>query len=112
MSSRIEAVFCHWNAANQMFLNDPFEHCWRATVVPDAFWIDHRHWPSEANPQATNLAPQDARSPTQSKFAEPPFEKLPRSNTSRAVAAFGLVRIGAQEDVMARGKAAQLVQRS
>lgn len=94
-----------------MFLDDPLQHLWGAAVVPYTFGIDDRDRSCAADAQAADLAPQDPRLAAQSQLSQPPFEEIPRGDPGRAVAAFGLFRIGAKEDVVAGGKASQLAQR-
>ena len=94
-----------------MFLDDPFQHLRGAAVVPHTFGIDDCDRPCGADAQAADLAPQDPRMAAQSQLSQPPFEEIPSGDPGRAVAAFWLFRIGAEEDVVAGGKAAQLAQR-
>jgi len=63
--------FGHKVAADQVLLNDLFQHRRVAAAVPRAFGIDDRDWPALADAQAVGLGPQHAAVVAQAQLLEP-----------------------------------------
>lgn len=85
--------------ADEMFLNDPFEHLWRAGVVPDPLRINDRDWSAGADLQAIRLRAEDAAVACELQFFQSPLEVVPRGEARLLVDAFWLRLIGAEEQV-------------
>src|SRR5438876_681797 len=89
-------------AANEVFVNNPFERGRIAGAVPRAFGIDHGNGTTFANAKAVRLRAQNAALLRQSQLFQPAFEKVPRGQAAFFLAAFRVGLIAAQEDVPAR----------
>ena len=74
----MQAVVLDGNAANQMFLDDPFEHLLGARMVPDALGPDDRDRTVGADLQAVGLGPLNSARPHQTELLEALLEVLPR----------------------------------
>ena len=60
--------------ADQMLLNDAFQHFWRAGVIPNRLRINHRNGTLQAHPQAIGFRAIDYRlGPNQIQFFESPL---------------------------------------
>ena len=86
-----------------MFLDNAFQHCRRARVIPRALWINNSNGALCANAQAIDLRAIDQRfRPDEIKFLKSRLQKFPRGEGLFARAAFGFVRVHAEEDVAAK----------
>lgn len=65
-------------AADQMLLDDPFEHLRIAPGVPCPLGIDHRDRSTGTDPQAVGLGTIDPPGAGQLQLVEPTFQELPR----------------------------------
>ena len=90
-----------------MFLDDPFKHGRGAGMIPGRPRPDHGDRPQRTDPQAANLVAQHAGMATQPHLTQPLLQEQPGFVAQRPVTALGFVRIGAEEDLPARSKAAQ-----
>jgi hypothetical protein len=92
--------FRHGFSADEMFLNDAFQHSRRATVIPNAFGINDRDGAARADAQATSFAAKHERVGTDEvQFFEALLEKFPRGEGLFARATLGFVRVGAEKDM-------------
>src|SRR6185369_11803392 len=86
-------------AANQMLLDDPFEHGWIAGTIPGPFRIDHGNRSALTDSQAIGFRAQDAALFRESQFLEPPLEIVPGFEAASFLTAFRSCLIGTQENV-------------
>lgn len=107
----MQAKFLHRDAADQVFLYDPFQHVFGAGVIPDPVWPDDRHRAGGADLQAIGLGPLDPALPGNAELFQAFLEVLPGSFADITPAAFLLFGDRAQEDVPPDRFAADLVQR-
>ena len=89
-------------AANEVFVNNPFERGRIAGAVPRSFGIDHGNGTTFANAKAVRLRAQNAALLRQSQLLQPAFQKVPCGQAAFFLAAFRVGLIAAQEDVPAR----------
>ena len=92
-------AFGHDAAADQMVLDDPFEHGRIASGVPGALGVHDGDRPAFADAQAVRLGAQDAALLRQIQLSQTPLEELPRFEPARCVAALRGGLISAEKDV-------------
>ncbi len=85
-------------AADQMLLQDPFDHCWGTAAVPNALWLHDQDWTSFTDPEAAGWHSQHAPLLGQSQFLEASFEILPRFPHLFFAGTFGGLLIQADQD--------------
>lgn len=96
-----EQVLGHEFAGDQMALHDLLEHLRVAAAVPRALGVDDGDRTARADAQAVRLGALHAADLGQAEFLEARLQELPRRDAARAVAALGVRRVGAEEDVPA-----------
>lgn len=106
----LEPVILNRYPADQVFLDDPLKHDRRAGMIPGRPGPDHRDRPHCADAQAADFVAKDSGVAAKSHFAEPLLEEFPRFLARRPIAALGFLGIGAQENLPARGMAAEPLQ--
>jgi len=95
--------FRHRLPADQMFLDDAFQNLRCATVIPDAFRIDHGNRAARADAQAARLGAIHQRvRADEIQFLQARLQKIPRPEGLFARAAFGFIRIHAEKNVAAK----------
>ena len=87
----------HRHAANQVFLDDSFQHILGAGMVPDAVRPDDCDRPGLANLQTIGFGPLHAAAADQSQFLEPLLEVVPSALAGFPSAAFLLFGHRAEE---------------
>ena len=75
------AVCLDHASANQMLLDDPFQHQWVTLSIPGTFGIDHRDRPALADAETVGLGAQDAPLFGQSELPQATLQELPRPPT-------------------------------
>ena len=105
---RFDEVVLDNLTANQMFLNDPFEHRRVAGPIPGALRIDDSDRSAFADPQAVGFCAEDSALFRQSQLFQSPLEIVPCFEATRLLAALRRRLIGAQEDVTPRHRNANV----
>src|SRR5687768_2097101 len=85
--------------ADQMFLEDTFEHGRIALPVPDPIGIDHGDGAAAADVEAVGAGGVDAFLARKPQLLEALVQVLPGADRPLAAAALGLGRIAAEEHV-------------
>src|ERR1019366_7024708 len=86
--------------ADQVLLDDAFQHFRRAGVIPDAFGINDCDWPAHADAQAVGLGAINQRLRAgEIQFPEPPFQKFPGGQSVLLRATFRLGLVGTKKNV-------------
>jgi hypothetical protein len=88
-------------AGDEVFLDDAFEVCRGAGVIPHAFGVNHCNRALRADAQAIRLGARDAAVVGHAEFLQPLFEKLPRNHAGFMRAAFGFRLVRAQKNMAA-----------
>lgn len=97
-----ERKLLHHPPADEVFLNDPFQHRRGARMIPDRIRVNDGDRAVRAHPQAIHLAANHLRlRAVQSQFLQAVFEKGPRFPTHSKIAALRFGLVGTQKDVPA-----------
>ena len=82
-----------------MFLNNPLQHRFGTTVIPDAIGPDDRDRTGSADSQAIGLGPGDPALARKAQFGKSPLEVSPGGGPFLMLAALCLFRFRAKEDM-------------
>ena len=82
-----------------MFLDDAFQHFWPARVIPDAFGINDRNRPANADAQAVGLRAKNQRSAPSSLIPSTAALKIPTRPGSFRARNIWFGRVGAKKNV-------------
>lgn len=99
-----EGVFGDGPAADEVFLDDPFEDLRGAAGVPGAFGVDDGNRATGADLETVDLGPGDEGLGTdEPEFLESAFQEIPGRLADVGLAALGLGGRAAEEQVPANG---------
>jgi len=102
--------FGHNRPAEEVFLDDAFQHRWMAAVIPDRFGINHGDGTVGTDAQAACLgAIHEGFGSNEIELFEAFFEVFPGDNGLFTGTAFGFICIRTQEDVAAVSFQAQFL---
>src|SRR5690349_7262362 len=97
-----DAVLGNLATADQVLLDDAFEHGLVALRIPRALRVDDCDRPALADAEAVRLGAQDTALFRELQLLEPPLQEVPRCQTAFLVAAHRRRLVAAEKDVAAR----------
>ena len=86
-------------AANEMFLDDPFQHLRGTPPIPNTVRINHRNRTLLTQLQTVSLSTVDLTTLYQPKLVQTPFEEIPGLDAVVLFRTFRFGLVGAQKDV-------------
>src|SRR5262245_46215218 len=95
----LEGVLGNRPPADQVFLNDAFEHRRVARTIPRPFWIHDSDRSAFTNPETVRFGPEHTTLFAQTELFEPSFEKLPRNEPTLLVATLRCGLVAAEKDM-------------
>jgi hypothetical protein len=95
----LEGEFGNWPPADEMFLNDAFEHRRITVAVPSPFRVHDRNRTTLADAEAVGFGAKDAAPLRELQLFEATLQKIPRRDAPLLVAAFGFGLIAAKKNV-------------
>lgn len=88
-------------AADEVLLDDLFEHRGIAVRVPGSFGVDNRDGATRANPQTIRFGAEDPSLPGESQFVESAFQIIPSLQRTLFVATLRFGLVTTEKDVAA-----------
>ena len=84
-----ENKFAYRLSADEMFLNNSFQHGRRTRVIPNSVRIHDSNGTVAANSHAVRLGPRDTAVLAEAKLLQAAFEKVPRLKSDGRLTTFG-----------------------